>query len=492
MAQQALRGGTVTRRRALFGLLDANGWSWASIKALFWFTLIIFLMGYLPDRALYFTIYPTIDLGINAVSPVNLCPASNQDLPCPVPAGAILPWQPAPTELSLPQPRTDGALVQSGTNLLYLGGSRDGTDAVATVYSAPIQSAAGNLTPWVEATPLPAPRRHAAAAVVSGTVYVMGGYDASGAPTTTTFSGTPDPKTGAIPSWTTVDTLALPEARAWASVVPSGDGIILAGGQGPAGATASTWKSTLGANGVLGAWKPMADMPEPRVGALASLQGSYLFIYGGSDAKGPTTSVLRGTVSAAAPAGATPAPGAASTAGQILSWAVSRTGSTLPEPREGAAGFSNSGTLYLVGGTGPGAAGQTYWATPDANGGISGWQTLPQSNLPADLQSRDSTAAPSGSYVFLVGGTTAQGVSGGVARANLAPMPPYFALGFFGATVPGLSIGGDVGQQLSYLVAAGVATMNFVLLILIGVAFAHKERTRALLDRYVLRRHPAD
>ena len=485
MAQQALAaGGRVARRRALFGLLDANGWSWASIKALFWFTLIIFLMGYLPDRALYFTIFPTIDLGINVVSPVNICPATNKDLPCPVPAGATLPWEPAPTELSLPQPRTDGSLVQSGTNLLYVGGSSDGTGAVASVYSAPIQSAAGNLSPWVEGTPLPEPRRHAAVVVVAGTVYVIGGYDAVGAATTTTFSGTPDPATGTIAEWKTSDALALPEARAWASVVSAGDGVILVGGQGPSGATASAWKATLDTKGVLGAWKPMADMPEPRVGALASLQGSHLFVYGGSDSNGPTTIVLRGDV--------TPA---TATAAASLSWsAPSPVGSatSLPAPRDGAAGFSNSGTLYLVGGTGPGAAGQTYWAIPDAGGNIGGWQTLPQSNLPADLQLRDSTAAASGSHVFLVGGTTASGVTAGLARANLAPQAPYFQLGFFGATIPALGIGGEVGQQLAYLVAAGVATVNFVLLILIGVAFAHKQRTRQLFDRYVLRRHRAD
>lgn len=493
MAQQALAaGGTAARRRALFGLLDANGWSWASIKALFWFTLIIFLMGYLPDRALYFTIFPTIDLGINVVSPVNICPATNKDLPCPVPVGATLPWEPAPQELSLPQPRTDGSLVQSGTNLLYVGGSTTGTDAVATVYSAPIRSAAGNLSAWVDGTPLPEARRHAAVVVVAGTVYVIGGFDAAGAPTTTTFAGTPDPATGTIAEWKTSTALALPEARAWASVVSAGDGVILAGGQGPSGATTSAWKSTLDTKGVLGAWKPMADMPEPRVGALASLQGSHLFIYGGSDAAGPTTIVLRGDISTAAATGAAASPGTASTAGQILSWAVSREGSTLPLPREGAAGFSNSGTLYLVGGTGLDAQGQTYWAIPDANGDISGWHTLPQSNLPAGLQLHDTTAAPSGSHVFIVGGTTAQGVTAGLARANLAPQPPYFQLGFFGATVPGLGIQGEVGQQLAYLVSAGVATANFVLLILIGVAFAHKERSRALLDRYVLRRRPAD
>jgi len=37
MAQQALGPGTaVPRRRALFGLLDADGWGWASVKAFVW------------------------------------------------------------------------------------------------------------------------------------------------------------------------------------------------------------------------------------------------------------------------------------------------------------------------------------------------------------------------------------------------------------------------------------------------------------------------
>ena len=48
--------------------------------------------------------------------------------------------------------------------------------------------------------------------------------------------------------------------------------------------------------------------------------------------------------------------------------------------------------------------------------------------------------------------------------------------------LPALGIGGEVGQQLSYLVAAGVATANFVLLILIGYAYNHPEKTKALLQ----------
>ena len=38
MAAQALGPGTtIVRRRAFFGLLDAGGWAWATLKAAFWF-----------------------------------------------------------------------------------------------------------------------------------------------------------------------------------------------------------------------------------------------------------------------------------------------------------------------------------------------------------------------------------------------------------------------------------------------------------------------
>jgi hypothetical protein len=476
MAQQALGAGTTVRRRALFGLLDANGWSWAGIKALFWFTTIIFLMGYLPDRALYFTIFPTIEVGLNVISPINLCPASNGDLPCPVPGGAVLPWEPSPPELNLPQPRAEGALVQSGVNFLYIGGS-DGTGAVATVYEAPVEADAGSFSPWAEAAPLPAPRSRAAVAVVSGTVYVIGGLDGSGAPTTTVFTGTPDPASGRIAEWKLDDALVLPEARAGSAVAVAGDGVFLLGGAGPSGPTATAWKATLDTKGVLGAWKPNVDMPEPRVAGLASVQGLYLFVYGGGDAAGPTATVLRADISAAK-----------ETLGQIERWGAGTGSANLPAPRDGAAGFSNAGSIYLVGGTGPGAAGQTYWATPDANGDIAAWKNLPQSDLPADLGLASSAAIVSGSHAFLVGGTTSSGVTAASARANLAPKPPYFQLGILGATIPGLGIGGEVGQQLAYLVSAGVATVNFVLLILIGIAFAHKERSKALFRRHILRR----
>ena len=65
MAAQALGPGTtIVRRRAFFGLLDAGGWAWATLKAAFWFVAIIMLMAYIPDRALYATVQPTIEIGV--------------------------------------------------------------------------------------------------------------------------------------------------------------------------------------------------------------------------------------------------------------------------------------------------------------------------------------------------------------------------------------------------------------------------------------------
>ena len=71
-----------------------------------------------------------------------------------------------------------------------------------------------------------------------------------------------------------------------------------------------------------------------------------------------------------------------------------------------------------------------------------------------------------------------------IVRTNLAPKPPFFQVGGpFGLTVPALKIDGEIGQQIGYLNAAGVATVNFVLLLLIGWAMAHKEQTLAMWRR---------
>ena len=474
-------GLVVPKRRALFGLLDADGWAWASIKAFIWLIVIILLLGYVPDRAYYFTVNRTIDLGLLVWSPINFCSSENESLPCPAPRGAIVPWHQSPTELSLPQPRTDGTAIQLGSKILYIGGS-DGSTAQSSVYVAQV-AGTGNFDKWAEAPELPEPRSDAAVTSVSGTVYVIGGYDADGAPSTTVFSIAPDPTTGVLSEWTAVDDLALPEGRAASVALPTTDGMVLVGGEGPDGPVATTYKSKLDPQGALTKWEEEAPMARPQADALGAVIGDSIVVYGGHDDAGPVGAVQRGTISPEAAEGFPENPDQ----GKIVKWDIDNAWN-LPGARDDPAGYSANGTLYVMGGSdADGPRTEVYWAIPANDGTIAEWKHLPQSDLPTGLTG--SSAFVTGPNAVLVAG---QGPDGNALqtslRANTSPQAPFFQLGPFGMTVPGLKIDGEIGQQLGYMNAAGAGTVNFIILLIIGWAWAHKPQARAMVSRVVRRR----
>ena len=491
MAQQALLPGTThPRRRAFFGLLDANGWGWASLKAVIWFIVIIFLLGYLPDRAYYFTVNRTLDLGILAWSPVNFCPPENKSLPCPAPVGAAVPWEVAPGEISLPQPRVDGAIAQVGTKLLFIGGS-DGSAPTATTFVA-TTSGVGNFDRWQPGPDLPAPRSDAAVGFAGGKIYVIGGFGADNKPTDTVYVLSPDTQTGDVGQWQTAEDLKLdiklPEPRAGAAFVAAPDGILVVGGTSD-GTTPvkSVWKSAFDKTGNLTAWTPQGDLFEETTDAVAVLAGDYVWVYGGTSAKGPTATVQRGEFGVNDPN--TPENEAAN----IARFGVSGGATNLPEPRTDAAGFTASGAIYLIGGRDAnGPRSELYWAVPNAQGNIPEWKHLGESDLPASAGGLAGAAQiVLGPNVVLVGGETGSGPNAGAARANIAPQPPFFQLGLVGATVPALKIDGEIGQQLGYLNANGMGIANFAILLFVGWAFAHKEKVAAWRDRVRARRRRA-
>jgi hypothetical protein len=481
MAQALGTGMIIPRKRALFGLLDADGWAWASLKAFFWLVFIIVLLGYVPDRAYYFTVNRTIEVGIVAWSPINLCSSENESLPCPPPRGSVVAWHESPPELALPAPRTDGSAIQLGTKILYIGGS-DGTTAQSNVWVAPI-SGTGNFGMWADGPSLPEPRSDASVVAVSGTLYVIGGYDADGTPTTTVFGMTPDPKTGQLGEWKSIESLALKEARAGAAGVAAPDGLLLIGGEGPNGPVTTTLKSLLDAKGALGAWQTQAPLQRPQADALAAVIGDYVWLYAGHDENGPVGAVQRGRLGLKAAEGYPKNPDE----GKVVGWDISNA-ANLPGARDDPAGWSANGALYIVGGAdSEGLRTELFWTTPTNDGNIPEWKHLGASDL--QTGSKGGSAFVTGPNVVIVGGETASGVVATSVRANTAPQSPFFQLGLVGATVPGLKIDGEIGQQLGYLNAAGAGTVDFILLIIIGWAFAHKERARALMLR-VIRRVP--
>ena len=522
MAQQALGPGTaVPRRRALFGLLDSDGWAWASVKAFVWLIIIIFMLGYLPDRAYYLTVGRTVDLGVLVWSPINLCPPSNETLPCPAPVGAVVPWELSPSQLNLPQARTDGAVLQVGSQILYIGGS-DGKTATDAVYVARTVGT-GNFDTWADGPKLPAPRTNASVVYVAGSIYVIGGADASGAPTDTVFVLSPNALTGDLGKWDTSALLKLPEARTQAAAAVTPDGLLLVGGRNASGPVSTTWKTLLNNTGKLSAWSVEQPLVTPQADATAVLIGDYLWLYGGSDANGPVGAVQRGTFGKPAAEGLPANPNQ----GKLVRWDINNQ-ANLPVARTNASGWGANGAIYLAGGNdGSGPQNEVYWAVPTTSGDIPEWKHLDAMDLPASGL-EGAPAVVSGPNVILVGGVTSASaaptpsatpaaasaaassaaassaasapaataapavatvVLASSTRANTAPLSPFFQLGLVGATVPGMKIEGEIGQQLGYLNAAGVGTVNFIILILIGWAFAHRAQARSIIAR-VVRRGP--
>ena len=498
MATQALPPGR-THRRALFGFFDADGWSWAFVKAFAWFILLIIFLGYVPDRAYYFTVNRTIDLGILFWSPINLCPAENNGLPCPPPTGAIVPWQGSPAELALPAARTGGAAIQLGTHLLYIGGS-DGQKASSTTYASTVKS--GNFSAWGDGPALPAARTDAALTSLTGTAYLIGGTGPDGKPTNTVWSlGTAGAK-GDLGAWTAVEGVTLPEARSGAAAIAVSDGILVAGGRDADGKpSAKTWKATVDLKGVLGPFVEQAPLLDGVADAASAFVGEYIWIYGGTDASGatdvvqvahfgaPGTGVLPGSsgapASAAPTAAASLAPGAspAPVINGVQQWATSDA-IRLPAKRTAAATFASNGSIYLAGGSdGSAAQSQVYWAVPDAVGGLPNkWQHLDAMDLPAGgLQG--GAAIVAGSTVIVIGGQTTGGLLASELRASLAPQSPFFQLGPVGVVVPALQLPGEIGQQLGYLAAAGASTTFFFVFVFLGWAFNHKPQVRAWRSR---------
>ena len=275
-------------RRGRLGLGHGQGFVWLII--------IIFILGYLPDRAYYLTVGRTVDLGVLAWSPINLCPPTNQTLPCPAPVGAVVPWadvadRAGPAGGRGPTARSS----RSGTLILYFGGS-DGKTAHRHGLRRP-DGRDRQLRQLDRGPELPAPRADASV-VVRGWQHLRHrrhGCDGKPRPTRSSSLSPerPDRRARRVDRRpTTCSSCRRRAAGAAAAVTP--DGLLLVGGRNAAGPVATTWKTLLDNTGKLSAWSVEQPLVTPQTDATAALIGDYLWLYGGSDANGPVGAVQRG------------------------------------------------------------------------------------------------------------------------------------------------------------------------------------------------------
>jgi hypothetical protein len=318
----------------------------------------------------------------------------------------------------------------------------------------------------------------------AGIPYLMGGLDAAGSATDTVYKGIVEE--GVLTGWELADgenrteALTLPQPLSAAGVIVGSGGFVLVGGRDAAGdPTDGVYLAWVEPEGdTMQAWTPLDGLalPEPRAAVVAASIADFIYVVGGEGPEGATDSVFRLELVNGVPA--------TNEAGALLGWAVAPQEQALPEPRSGATAFSANGAVYVIGGFAADGVPQpsVFWAVPDsATGTYEGWQRLEQTDLPVAIA--HAPIAGVGSHAFVFGGETPDGPTDGSLRSAISPRPPFFQLGIAGATIPALSIKGEVGQQLGYLNAMGVGMTNFVILIILGVALSRPESSKRVLSK---------
>ncbi|GAC1594584.1 MAG: hypothetical protein NVS4B10_02310 [Myxococcales bacterium] len=249
-------------------------------------------------------------------------------------------------------------------------------------------AAAGQLVnaSWTAATALPAPRGFAAAVLATpfnsrvggnGTLYLLGGLDSGGAATATAYAASLNadgsvPAVGAAGSW--VETTAMPRAVFAHGAVVFHGRIYVAGGNDSAGnPLASTISAAINADGTLGAWTALPDLPaKVAYHQLLTAAGNLYVLGGTTSAVDPVTNLQSpGSQTSVYSAAINLQTGAFANAG----WTTNASG--LTKGREKFTAVPAGGAILVSGGLYAGAlngSNEQEYASINTDGSISGFQ----------------------------------------------------------------------------------------------------------------------
>jgi hypothetical protein len=190
--------------------------------------------------------------------------------------GSLDPWDDSLEEL--PTGTTTVALATDGHCLVMAGGYTSSDSTAEEVYTAELYGD-GTIAPWVAQQSLSSGRGYAAAAVVRGFVYVIGGQSSSGSSSAVYYAQLePD---CSIDSWSS--TTSLPSSRYSHAVTVAGDNIYVVGGRSSYSASSAVYRATPSTNGTISSWSTESSMPDAlyQLGAVAV--DGYLIAGGGYD-----------------------------------------------------------------------------------------------------------------------------------------------------------------------------------------------------------------
>ena len=213
-----------------------------------------------------------------------------------------------------------GAVVNG---ILYVVGGRAGNADYSLRAFATVEAYDPVTNMWTTKAAMPTPRFGAAAGVVNGIVYVVGGFGAGGTRLSTVEAYNP-----ATNTWTTKR--VMPTSRSSATAVAMNAILYVLGGEGANGL--SIYETLEAYNPISDTWTSKAPMPTARSSPVVGVIDGLLYVAGGGGSSNPP---FFATLEAYNPA--------------TNSWT---TRSPMPTPRLFAVGGVVNGLLYVAGGLG--------------------------------------------------------------------------------------------------------------------------------------------
>lgn len=210
------------------------------------------------------TVIVTGGYRLNGASPAL---SAETDVGKVLPDGSLGGWTVGP---ALGKTRFHHAMAVDGARIYAIGGlTGNNTDNIDTVEVATV-SPDGTVSDWAEVAPLPTKRSHHSAVVHAGAIYVTGGLE--GNPSSTTYVTfdevlrAPIQADGTLGEWSVVghmpDTLTT-----HASFVHAGSLYVVGGIEGDSHNTGAVRRAPIGADGAVGAWESLPDLPKARAHA---------------------------------------------------------------------------------------------------------------------------------------------------------------------------------------------------------------------------------
>ncbi len=165
-------------------------------------------------------------------------------------------------------------------NRVYLcGGTANGTTYLSTVYTAPI-NADGTLGTWTTGTALPGILGISQAVLTKNRVYLLGG-STNGSNAVSTVYTAPINADGTLGAWTTGT--ALPSAVARAQALVTKNRVYLLGGSNGTSGTSIAYTAPINTDGTLGAWSGSTSLPIGVSSTNVAVTKNRVYIIGGDN-----------------------------------------------------------------------------------------------------------------------------------------------------------------------------------------------------------------